>query len=320
MRRTAVRLLLMIGLCLIFAVGARADARLLLYMIGGDLETDSGAATADLLELTRAQIPAQVRVFARIGGAKTLWLPGLMDGHTQDLALEEGIWTPAWDGGDQPMTEASCLTDFIRRYRKAEDTNVLILWGHGDGAHSAIGVDQRAGNARISLPEVDHALAAAGVHFDMIGLDACGMATLEAAWRICAYADVFAASASPEPLSGWSYARWPARLDQPAAAWLPLMRQENDRSLTRADQGTGLVVIRAASLSASEDALRTALDRSIRAGDSQTVGEIMPPDTDGTDAQIDVDVSRLLLPCDPEAAAALEHIGESYAAWFLRRQ
>ena len=297
---------------------AQAGTCLLLYMIGGDLETDSGAAAADLLELAHP-LPEQIRAFVRIGGAKKFWLPGLTDGHMQDLTLRNGQWTILEDQPKQSMSKSFCLEDFIRRYADDRGHNILILWGHGDGIHSSLGVDQLEDNALLPLSAIEEALSSAGIHFDFIGMDACGMATLEAAWRMRGFADIFAASASTEPLSGWNYSGWPAHLDQSPDEWMSLLLQESNLSLMRTDGSSGLIFVQAAALNTCAEELCTVLDSTTRTGNHQTVGDIIASLQDENISGIDPNIRRLLLPADPASASDLDQIGASYAAWLLRK-
>ena len=86
---------------------------------------------------------------------------------------------------------------------------MLIFWDHGGGSLSGYGYDQRfTSSGSMSLAGINTALKDAGVKFDIIGFDACLMATAENALMLSNYADYLIASEETEPGLGWYYTGW----------------------------------------------------------------------------------------------------------------
>jgi len=90
------------------------------------------------------------------------------------------------------------LSHFIRfaEQRYPAERYALILWDHGGGwrtLNKGIGEDSQDQDL-IEIPELATALSQAGVHFSLIGIDACRMATIEVAYEIRAHGDIMVAS------------------------------------------------------------------------------------------------------------------------------
>jgi len=74
------------------------------------------------------------------------------------------------------------------------------------------------------------ARSSTGVRLDLIGMDACLMASVEGARELAPFADFFVASQEVEPMSGWPYGEILSALDgqpglSPAAAAVTIVRQ-----------------------------------------------------------------------------------------------
>lgn len=176
---------------------------ILLYMLGCDLEEEAGAATDDIVEIMHItkQIPVQVIIY--LGGSSRWWLPGLKDNHCYDLIVANNKICVLEDFGTQQSATVQNLTRFLQRYGKEGDD--LILWGHGFAEEQCIGVDKLYSDDYLTIGEIQKAIRNSGLHFRMIGFDACKMATLEAIWSFSEYADYFVASSEWETLKGWDY-------------------------------------------------------------------------------------------------------------------
>ncbi len=138
------------------------------------------------------------------------------------------------DGADKPkkptLDEANknTLADFVTWGIHAAPAQryALILWDHGGGWRS-YGVDETH-NSRFDLATLSAALqaglGAANVgKFDLLGFDACLMATLETAEQLHGFADALVFSEEKEPAHGWDYAAIAQTLhDQPQIAPLTL--------------------------------------------------------------------------------------------------
>src|ERR1051325_654348 len=149
-------------------------------------------------------------------------------------------------GGPVNMGDGAALADFVRWGRDAypSDRTALIIWGHGVGyviiprlleetfdlycqqearlnrspldalnnptlLHTA-GYDGTADDP-LFLREIEDALSGEGI--DLIGFDACLMATVEAAYAQRRVAPIMIASEDVESSAGWSY-DWIEHLQQ----------------------------------------------------------------------------------------------------------
>lgn len=106
-----------------------------------------------------------------------------------------------------PQNLADFITSSIQAYPAAHYS--LIISDHGS-SWPGVGGDESADYDSLTLSELDEAigsgLAAAGVEkLDMIGFDACLMATFEVASTMAAHADRLVASQELEPGHGWDY-------------------------------------------------------------------------------------------------------------------
>ena len=189
----------------------RDAVTLMVYMIGSDLESRNGMATADLNEMVYSGLNNnKVNVIVETGGCRR-WRNSVINAkklqrwavNGQGIALLE-------ENRQAPMTDEDELADFIRFCAKKApaDRYILILWDHGAGSVSGFGYDETYPNDSMNIGEISKALKKGGVRFDFIGFDACLMATLETAIAIEPYADYMIASEESEPGTGWYYTNW----------------------------------------------------------------------------------------------------------------
>jgi hypothetical protein len=214
---------------------------LAIYMVGSDLEdsfltstglpdegnalppgmnSPFGAGSDDLREIVAAYdalSPAQkpkVAVWLAFGGArKATWsgvkyadLPCVVQDSADEVFGNDSCY--AFREVDADMASGATLTAFVQfLHARAQPGQRLILdlWNHG-GAYRGIGVDStRPGTAMLSLSDVKTALAATSTRFDLLGMDACLMATLEVADAVKANGGLLVASEESEPGHGWDY-------------------------------------------------------------------------------------------------------------------
>lgn len=187
--------------------GERAEWTVLFYFDG-----DNGLAEyvyRDLNELERAGSTPEARLIVQID----LPQPGEY-GFTSARRLEVGNDTD-WDWlssaiiediGEADMADPDTLADFIRwgKNRFPARRYALFLWDHGDSWNDesaaagfrprAIFTDSDNGSGYMKNHELREALEDGGVHFDLIAIDACNMATIELAYELKDRADILLAS------------------------------------------------------------------------------------------------------------------------------
>ena len=201
-----------VSLCPITAkAGQYADTvTVLVYMIGSSLESEGGAGTSDLLEMTKANYGNNVTVVVQTGGSKT-WHNNIVDPSLSErYVVVKGGLSRKDQQKKRSMTDPGTLADFISWGKKnyPADRYVLILWDHGGGTVSGYGYDEYYPKNMMTISGLQQALEKGGCHFDIVMFDACLMCTLEIAGMLRPFADYLIASEELEPGPGYSYTGW----------------------------------------------------------------------------------------------------------------
>ncbi len=185
---------------------------IMIYMCGTDLESKSGMATRDLMEMTKATISDKVNVLVYTGGCARWQNQVMSSSYNQVYQVQSGgLKCLVQNAGNPAMTDPDTLASFIQWCAKnfPANRNELILWDHGGGSITGYGYDEK--NTRtgsMTLAGIDKALKDGGVTFDFIGFDTCLMATVENGLMLNDYADYMIASEETEPGLGWYYTDW----------------------------------------------------------------------------------------------------------------
>ena len=225
MRRAAARFFLLCAMlaswgCAVSHAAPAAKAKetwaVYWYLCGSDLESENGFATGDLAETLEVVLPDNVKVVVQAGGSKT-WDNDLLDAsglfRLERSGDEIGVVGKA---GRASMGAPETLRDFLRFCEKnyPADHKVLILWDHGGGSSGGLCYDETHGGDALSFGELREALEAVygdepdKKPFELIGIDACLMATLEMAGVCAPYAGYLVASEETVPGCGWKYDGW----------------------------------------------------------------------------------------------------------------
>ena len=148
----------------------------LVYLIGSDLESQTGHASMDILEMFESAYSPKVRLVIQTGGALDWKLDHFTSGQVErhlrtgpdDITLVDTL------RGNPAMTDPATLTEFIRFGIKAQpaDHYALILWDHGGGTLGGYGLDEFYPDQSMAVPSLNAALDQSGVRFDFIGFDA----------------------------------------------------------------------------------------------------------------------------------------------------
>ena len=180
---------------------------MMVYLNGSDLESGSDAGTIDFQEMLAVSATENVNIIVLTGGANK---PGwttieaflIENGTETDLNYTANV--------DEDMGNPQNLTNFINwtvtNYPATK--YMLDMWNHG-GDIQGYGWDEISGN-HLSVPSLRSAIAATdyiqnGNKFELIGFDACLMATLEVASTLSQYGEYMVASEEQEPGHGWNY-------------------------------------------------------------------------------------------------------------------
>ena len=189
----------------------------LVYMCGADLESEGGAASADIKEMMKASGNGVVNFVIATGGCKEWHFDGtdIDESKIQYYEVRKDglklIKDYEHKGKVPNMGDPQSLADFVSwgvANYPAEHTG-LILWDHGGGPLNGVCFDELNDSDSLELPELDAALKSASAtmwdKFEFIGFDACLMANFEVANYLATYAKYMIASEENEPGNGWDY-------------------------------------------------------------------------------------------------------------------
>lgn len=187
-----------------------------IYMCGSDLESNYGAATADIREITEANPSDEVTVVIQTGGARKWQNFGISSKKLSRFIVRDGELNLIEELPQSNMGDGETLFKFLdfckRNY--AADHQVLLFWDHGGGSVFGFANDENHNYDSISLSELRNALSSVygdapkQKPFDLIGFDTCLMATVDTAASIEPYGRYFVASQEVEPGNGWQYTLW----------------------------------------------------------------------------------------------------------------
>lgn len=315
MKRKTQRFLLLpvLLLCLLVCGRVCSAKDVLIYMIGSDLETEQAAATQDLHEMMHAlRMFPEKEIVAFLCGSETWWLPELEDGHSYTLRISADGYEILQDHGPFPGATEDALSSFLRKY--ASDGGDLILWGHGASGAGGVGRDALFDLDMLTLYELQAALEESGVHFRLIGFDACSMATLQSAWMLSSHCDLFCASTVDEQIRGWSY-----------NAVLPLLfgQEELTAPLLRTGfRESDITVLETQELRGCQEQLCHVLNRSSNGSAIRMLSDILIPEEDGQLMRMLSDSDLLIAhwpPGELPTEELLPGLGSAYRVFLTRR-
>lgn len=187
------------------------ERTLMIYMVGSNLESESGLATRDLYEMEESGVDLTKNNVLVYTGGTPVWHYGFPSeiNTIQELSFNGFSMVAetdmAYSTGD-PGTLMGFL-DYAYKYYPAEEYD-LIFWDHGNGAVYGFGGDLLFEGEGLYLNEIAYALENspfAQEKLRFVGFDACLMATVETAATLAPYADYLIASEELEPGTGWNY-------------------------------------------------------------------------------------------------------------------
>lgn len=199
----------------------------LFYLCGSDLESVSGMATKNLVEMTEVTLPLGVRTdevefVIETGGCKKWQAEKELGLTISTESLGRYRFKPATEEGGRAefilleelplssMGETETLEEFISwgTAQFPAEKYVLFFWDHGGGGKTGLMSDELYDNDILLLSEMEAGLAAADTHFDLIVMDACLMASLETVQAIEAYASYFVGAETLIPGEGGNVGEW----------------------------------------------------------------------------------------------------------------
>lgn len=190
----------------------QANFTLLIYMVGSDLESESGYASKDLQEMMKAKTSNGVNIIIETGGTLEWYTSTISSNVNQRFHIHNGnmsklnVKLPK-----RNMGKSETLTDFLKwgiaNYPAKQYG--LVMWNHGSGSVKGFGADEWFDHDMLTIPEMKKAFTDAQkstqARFEWIGFDACLMATIEIASSLAPFGNFLTASEELEPGHGWEY-------------------------------------------------------------------------------------------------------------------
>lgn len=194
------------------ASGGQAKETLMVYMVGSNLESEAGAATADLQEMALSGYDSdEMNIIVCAGGAQKWWNTSVSSDGLSVYEMKNRDLQNVSSMDSANMGEAGTLTEFMDyAYENyPADHYGLILWDHGGGAVIGYGADENYGYDMLSLTELKEGISNAELEKDTkleaVGFDACLMGMTEVADTLSPYANYMIASEEVESGEGWDY-------------------------------------------------------------------------------------------------------------------
>ncbi len=182
------------------------------YLCGSDLETNFGCATTDLSEMEQVDLPSNVNIIIQTGGAKE-WQNDVIssDRIQRWIYNSDGLELLEEHSADN-MGDPETLTDFLsfahENYPAKREG--VIFWNHGGGTTGGVAFDENYYYDSLSLTEISESFGEVwgDEKIELVGFDACLMATVDVAAVLEPYANYMVGSQELEPGAGWDYAGW----------------------------------------------------------------------------------------------------------------
>lgn len=208
--------------CLLFCLAFPASAfsaetwAVYWYGCGSNLETENGDASRDIAEMLKARLPDNVTVVIQTGGAKKWHGHGISSKNISRYVYSGGKLELVEKQPQASMGSGKTLTSFLAfcRDRYPADHRIFIFWDHGAGSALGLCNDENFGFSSLSLRDVRRAFESTfkasdtKPPFEIIGFDACLMASLDTANTVNGFARYMIASQEIEPENGWEYTKW----------------------------------------------------------------------------------------------------------------
>lgn len=182
------------------------------YLCGSDLESRGGFGTADLEEMLSVKLPENITVVVETGGTLK-WQSDIDARSNSRYVYDSKGWRLLEKIAASNMGDNNTLETFLRFCNRnyPADHKAVILWDHGGGSTSGVVFDEKFNYDSLSLPEIREAFEAVNVPsqeappYEMIGLDACLMSTVDMVAALNGFGRFMVASQESEPANGWDY-------------------------------------------------------------------------------------------------------------------
>ena len=183
------------------------------YICGSDLESDGGFASDDIDEMMRVKLPENITVVIETGGAQKWRRKDIDAKRNCRFVYDSDGFRIVEKNRSANMGESDTLADFLQfcNDNYPADKRAVIFWNHGGGSVAGLMFDELYGYDSLTLTEMRDAFeatqppSAENPPYELIGFDACLMATIDMVEALNGYARWMVASQEVEPSTGWSY-------------------------------------------------------------------------------------------------------------------
>ncbi len=195
------------------------SATVMIYVNGSDLESENGEASEDISEMLASGIGSNVNVVLQTMGTKKWKDYGISSKTAQTYTIENGKLNLVRDKlGQLDCTAADTLSEFIGYCKDnyPAERYFFLFWDHGGGPVYGFGYDEwQDEDDSLTIAEMSEAFSEhTDIHFDIIGMDCCIMASLETCYALAPYCKYTLLSEDFESALGWSYTGWMKSLEE----------------------------------------------------------------------------------------------------------
>ena len=192
------------------------------YLCGSDLESWYGCATEDLTEMMEVSLPENVQIVIQTGGAVEWMREDIQPDRIGRYLYDSNGFALLEEQPQANMGEAATLESFLRfcTDNYPADRTMVLFWNHGGGSVNGAAFDINYSFDSLTIDEFRAAFETAcevkgdNPPFDVVGFDACLMATIDVANTFKDVGHYLVASEELEPGNGWYYTGWLQALAQ----------------------------------------------------------------------------------------------------------
>ncbi len=206
----------------------KKSVTIMVYVNGSDLESEYGEATQDISEMLDSGIGKKVNVIIQTMGTKKWQDYDISSKTAQTYKIQKGKLKLIRDNlGQLDCTAKKTLSEFIGYCKEnyPAERYIFQFWDHGGGPVYGFGYDEwQSEDASLTIAEIAEAFAENDdIHFDLIGMDCCIMASMETLYAFAPYCKYALLSEDFESGLGWSYTGWMKKLEKDPGMSTPLL-------------------------------------------------------------------------------------------------
>lgn len=236
------------------SIGSDArSATVMVYINGSDLESEGGEATKDIAEMIASGVGKNVNVIVQTMGTKEWQEYDIASNTSQTYRIANNNLELIRDGlGQLDCTSKDTMSEFIGfcKDNYPADRYIFLFWDHGGGPVYGFGYDEwQKEDSSLTIAEMAEAFKEhQDIHFDIIGMDCCIMASMETCYALAPYCKYALLSEDFESGMGWSYTGWMRALEENPGISAPLLGkyiiddiiEENENSIYGSSSCIGL--------------------------------------------------------------------------------